>query len=434
MENAIHMLGRFRAREGVEWAALSLDLLGVDDAGLAPAVLSVLSLGLGYAGRSGDAIATLAAARASDEAAPRDWELVTRGLLRMIEDDHAGARADLARAAMMALRRGSLLTAAAAFGWMGTVEYYLGRWDDAALHGERAVLIGLDAQRPYRAFAPSAVVAVPAARGEWAQAEAHVRAAVANSSGYEASVGAAAIAEAQLADARSDHPGVVDALQPVLRFSYREGIDEPGFWPWQDLYGDALVSLGRLAETESFLRPHEALATERGRRSMAARLARVRGRLEAARGRADSAEAAWQRGLVQIEPLRMPFEQARIQLAYGSFLRRQGRRLAAASQLAAAHSSLLGLGAEPYLERCARELTACGLNPGRRRGRDRTRLTPGELSVARLVSTGLRNREVAAELMVSVKTVEFHLGQIFDKLEISSRREIAPRLRTMAGP
>jgi DNA-binding CsgD family transcriptional regulator len=258
-----------------------------------------------------------------------------------------------------------------------------------------------------------------------------VRAAVSNSSGYEASIGAAAIAEAQLADARSEYQGVVDALEPVLRFSYREGIDEPGFWPWQDLYGDALVSLGRLTEADHFLRPHEALARERGRRSMMARLARVRGRLEAAGGHAESAEAAWKDALAQIESLRMPFEQARIQLAYGSFLRRQGRRLAAASQLAAAHASLLGLAAEPYLERCARELTACGLNPGRRRGRDRTRLTPQELSVARLVSTGLGNREVAAELMVSVKTIEFHLGQIFDKLEISSRRQIAPHLRTM---
>ena len=77
-------------------------------------------------------------------------------------------------------------------------------------------------------------------------------------------------------------------------------MDEPGFWPWQDLYADALVSAGRLDEAEAFLAPHEELAAARGRGSMIARLARVRGRLEAARGRLPAAEAAFGRALLGV--------------------------------------------------------------------------------------------------------------------------------------
>jgi DNA-binding NarL/FixJ family response regulator len=136
--------------------------------------------------------------------------------------------------------------------------------------------------------------------------------------------------------------------------------------------------------------------------------------------------------LQHIERLRMPFEQARIQLAYGNYLRRLGRRREAAGQLVAAQISFVELGAGPYLERCERELAASGLTPRKRRGADRTRLTPQELSVARLVASGLTNREVAGELFLSTKTIEFHLSQIFDKFDITSRRQIAkhPQLAT----
>jgi hypothetical protein len=57
--------------------------------------------------------------------------------------------------------------------------------------------------------------------------------------------------------AQGDHDRVLRALQPLVGPAERQGVDEPGFWPWQDLYGEALVSAGRLAEAETFLRPRE---------------------------------------------------------------------------------------------------------------------------------------------------------------------------------
>ena len=219
------------------------------------------------------------------------------------------------------------------------------------------------------------------------------------------------------------------ALAPLVRMADRAGVDEPGFWPWQDLYGDALVSAGRLEEADAFLRPHEELAARRGRGSMVARLARVRGRLAAARGEMAEASAAFRRGLDEVTLLPMPFQRALLELAFGQAMRRSGRRRAAAERLKAAHRILRTLRARPYLERCERELAACGLAPGARREFDASQLTAQELAVARLVAQGMSNRQVASELFVSVKTVQFHLTRIYAKLGVSSRTELAAQFR-----
>ena len=162
---------------------------------------------------------------------------------------------------------------------------------------------------------------------------------------------------------------------------------------------------------------------------MVARLARVRGRLAAAQGDISAAEAAFQRGLDEIEQLPMPFERALLELAYGQVLRRAGQRRAAAIKLQAAHDRLSILNARPYLERCDRELAACGLTPAKRSDFDPSRLTAQESAVARLVAAGMGNRQVATELFVSIKTVQFHLTHIYAKLGISSRGELAAQFR-----
>ena len=78
--------------------------------------------------------------------------------------------------------------------------------------------------------------------------------------------------------------------------------------------------------------------------------------------------------------------------------------------------------------RCATELSGSGLHPASRRGRDHAALTSQELVVARLAAAGRTNREIAGELVVSVKTVEYHLRNAFQKLGITRRRELAARL------
>ena len=126
----------------------------------------------------------------------------------------------------------------------------------------------------------------------------------------------------------------------MRRVRHRDAADEPGFWPWQDLYADALVGAGRVAEADAFLVPHEELAAARGRRSAIARLARARGRIEAAAGRPEAAERGLRRRAGRHRGLEVPFERARIELAAGGFLRRAGQRRRAAELLTAAERAV----------------------------------------------------------------------------------------------
>ena len=112
----------------------------------------------------------------------------------------------------------------------------------------------------------------------------------------------------------------------------------------------------------------------------------------------------------------------------GGRLSRAGDREGAVTCVRRARGRLAALGARPYLAAWEGELEACGaeIRPGAEPAR--WNLTPSEAAVARLVATGRSNREVAAELFVSVKAVEFHLGHVFDKVGIRSRRSLPERL------
>jgi DNA-binding CsgD family transcriptional regulator len=282
-----------------------------------------------------------------------------------------------------------------------------------------------------RPLARLAAVSVPAARGEWAAAEEHARAAVARPGDYALMVMSAGVARASVPAARGDHVGVLRALAPVVALTGRDEVDELDLWPWQDLYADALVSAGQITDAEVFLVPRERAAAARGRASMVGRLARVRGRLEAARGHLQAAEEAFGRADGSGE--RGPFPRGLSELAHGQVLRRAGRRRAAAEMLSAARERFAGLRARPYLERCEQELAACGLAPAKRREFDSSRLTAQELAVARFVAVGMSNRQVASELFISIKTVQFHLTHVYAKVGVSSRAELAAHFRDSNG-
>jgi DNA-binding NarL/FixJ family response regulator len=126
----------------------------------------------------------------------------------------------------------------------------------------------------------------------------------------------------------------------------------------------------------------------------------------------------------------MPYELALTELAHGQFLRRRRQRRAAVEVLANARDRFTAMGALPALERCERELEASGLSPKRPTGKGPGQLTPREMTVLRLVIEGLANREIARELMVSVKTVEVQLTSIYGKLDVASRAELRARARS----
>ena len=95
------------------------------------------------------------------------------------------------------------------------------------------------------------------------------------------------------------------------------------------------------------------------------------------------------------------------------------------------------MGAGPFAERAARELRATGETLRKRTAETRDDLTPQEAQIARLAADGLTNPEIGAELFLSPRTVEWHLGKVFGKLGISSRRELRsawPQGRAAAMP
>jgi DNA-binding CsgD family transcriptional regulator/DNA-binding MarR family transcriptional regulator len=118
-------------------------------------------------------------------------------------------------------------------------------------------------------------------------------------------------------------------------------------------------------------------------------------------------------------------DRARTQLAFGEHLRRTRHRVDARGHLRAALKTFEDVGAGPWAERARQELRASGETARRRADSPPTELTPQELQVARLVAEGLSNRDVAARLFVSPRTVEFHLRNVFAKSGVTSRAALA---------
>ena len=128
---------------------------------------------------------------------------------------------------------------------------------------------------------------------------------------------------------------------------------------------------------------------------------------------------------------------SRAHLLYGEWLRREGRRLDAREQLRAAHETFTAIGATAFAQRAAAELRATGESARKRSVDADVGLTPQESQIVGLVvREGLSNAEIGARLFISPRTVEWHLGRIFAKLDITSRRQlhtsVAPRPRRSA--
>jgi len=119
-----------------------------------------------------------------------------------------------------------------------------------------------------------------------------------------------------------------------------------------------------------------------------------------------------------------PLQRARTELLYGEWLRRQRLRHESRSHLRGAHELFTSLGAEPLAQRAAAELRATGATIPRRDPSRLDQLTPQELQIATLVAQGLTNRDIAAQLFLSPRTIDYHLRTVLTKLGIASRAEL----------
>lgn len=203
-----------------------------------------------------------------------------------------------------------------------------------------------------------------------------------------------------------------------------DGANHPGIFMWQPLYCEALIRLGDIAGARQQLSSLEHRAAEADLPYTQVAATRVRGNILAATGDPPAAIAHFEESAKRASERGWRFDAALAMMDHGAMLRRAGKRRAAIQLLEGAARAFHELGAQPFLNRNETELNACGQQRRTEPVTEPT-LTPQERSVAALVATGLSNREVATQLVVSVKTVEFHLGHVFTKLELTSRSQLA---------
>jgi DNA-binding CsgD family transcriptional regulator len=220
-----------------------------------------------------------------------------------------------------------------------------------------------------------------------------------------------------------DFEGVHRTLGPLVDVASRMTAREPLGAAFLADEIEALVGLGDLDRAHTLTDQLEATGRARDRAWALGAAARCRGLAIAAAGDLAGAGAALDEAVRQHLRVPMPFELARTLVARGQVQRRRKERLAAKQSLEEAIDIFATRGAVLWAERARLELGRLGLRPG-----DGHDLTKTERRVAEMVASGLTNREVAAQLFISPRTVEANLSKIYSKFGVRSRTELAAKM------
>jgi DNA-binding CsgD family transcriptional regulator len=198
------------------------------------------------------------------------------------------------------------------------------------------------------------------------------------------------------------------------------GIEDIDLSPAPEL-AETLLRLGRVDDAAAAAERHEQGARAKGQPWALARAARARGLLAPDEG----LERAFDEALVLHAQTPDVFEAARTRTVYGARLRRAGHRVRAREQLREAIDAFDVLGAVPWSNLARVELEATGETARRRDPSTLDQLTPQELQIALLLAEGCTTREAAASMFLSPKTIEYHLRNVYRKLDVRSRPELS---------
>lgn len=423
-----------RADEALDWGRTVIDTYLRTNGGVVHGSLALSVLHL--AGESASVVDEIAERVAGDDLDPVQTDmLVGCGIAAVWAEDLHRAQPALARAVRLARRRGPFVTLVVALLYLADAEYRLGLWDDAVTHSQLAATTAEDADQTWVYALVHGVSAWPlAGRGMWQTAEYHAHRAR-QAAAALGDVGArlwAAMATARIAHARDDPAGVVRACEPLLLLPHSVGLWDPGVQAWEGLYLESLIRLSRIDEARPMVAEFEARVGPDGSAAARADVARVRGLLSDAQRDREAAAESLEAAVRWAQAGDVPFTEARNRVELGRFHHRHGARESSVEQLTIAADIFTRLDAAPYLERCRRALAPADDRRSGRRGAT-LRLTPHETAVAALVERGLSNRQIAEELFVSVKTVEYHLGNMYAKLGLRSRTALAHWLHDENG-
>ncbi|WP_083473443.1 AAA family ATPase [Frankia sp. R43] len=332
-----------------------------------------------------------------------------------------------ARAGLMAIRERCLqqgeeiglwflsFQAAAAALWSGDVETAQRLAVEVT---DRALMIGTEHVRAL-ALATQAQVAAWTGRVDEAQAAGEEAAVSLAKFGMLPGALFAQATLGTLALSVGDHSAAGRWLAPAATAMAEMGVCEPACVPFLPDAAEALIVLGRLDEAEPLADQLEASGRGPDQTWAEAVGARIRGLLAAARGDLDAARSDFERALVVHDRLPLPYDRARTLLLLGKLQRRRNERQAARVTLGEAVRAFDVVGARRWADNARAELDRLGSRPG-----PVDELTPTEERVAELAASGLINREVAAALTISPKTVEANLSRAYRKLGIRSRAQL----------
>lgn len=348
--------------------------------------------------------------------------LLTAGGIALWVGDFPEARRLRAKAVARARALGAAGTLALALEYVVPEETELGRFGAAEAYAEEGRRLALETGRRNSAALHRAFLAhLAGLRGREEEAgqlaEEAIAEAVSRNLVKVADIALRAKGLCALAARRPD-----DAL---IAFSQLDGTGPLPGTPSRALSAapDHIEALVRTDKTtpsrcKELLAPYQAWAEASGSPHLRALATRAQALLEPA------ADELYQASLALHANAGRPFDHARTELLYGEFLRRERLRGQARTHLRAALDTFTRLGAPVWARRAEAELRATG-ETARERGPNAVEtLTPQELQIAESVRDGATNREVASQLFISPRTVDYHLGKIFRKLNVSSRRDL----------
>ena len=366
-----------------------------------------------------------------DPTAPGHEALAIAGLCRLWLGDHAIAEANLTRLVEANRAAGAVSPLALPLAVLATLHLRRGELRTAAISAEEASEIaetGLGTGF-VGTLALAAVAMVAAHRGDAETCVAVSRRLRRLGSELElpSTLACAEQALGHLELGGGEPEAAVAHFRRALEYAHEHGTRDPAFLFTHADVVEALVRLDRGDEAEPVLAELEAGAEATGGAWARAAVHRCRALL----GPDDELDAHLTAALAAHADPAMPFEQARTRLAIGERMRRARRRADAREPLAAAAEAFAAMGARAWAARAASELAAAGgaaASPG---GAEEwaAALTARERDVCELVAAGSTNREVAAALFLSPRTVEHHLRSAYRKLGIRSRTELAARAR-----
>ena len=314
---------------------------------------------------------------------------------------------------------------------LGHLELRAGRLERAGrIAREALTLAEVTGNITARALAELQVAADETRTGDWADSQERIRVSTAltDQIGDPFLLSIAGKILGRLLSTRGDHRGAVDALRTAAQHAERADLADPGWDPAPGELVEALLALGRDDEAEAELARLVAAGSGLDRPHLTAVVPRLEAQLRAARsGPDDEARALALAAVAAHDELGMTFELGRSLLVAGRLHRRAKQKRAAHDLLSRAVAVLDANPAPVWADRARDELRRVGLRPSAPDG-----LTSTEARVAALAAAGRTNREIAAEVFASPKTVEAVLGRVYRKLGVRSRVELVTALPASA--